>query len=285
MVHHEPLPVFAARASAILYHLVMSLPTTRGVYLLPANVCPVVPLTLLAAQRPFEFIDLDEMSLCMSPALVGHRLTARQRAPVAGILFVRTYGATLDMTVDFRAWKTLQPELLLIDDRCLARPVLDRTAVHWQGADVVLFSTGYAKPVDVGFGGFAHLQPYVSWQWHPRPFVAADEHTVTALYQAHIRKQRPLYEASAHECPPRHFQTLQWLDTRAPHMPWSPYRALVLKAEAAAESHAATLLASYRHHIPERAHLPFAYHAWRFQLRVPRRDALLKKIFAAGYLL
>jgi hypothetical protein len=281
MTHHAPHPIFAARASAILYQLAMSVPATHGAYLLPANVCPVVPLTLLAAHRAFEFIDLDATTLSMSPALVRQRLTAPACPPIAGILFVRPYGAMFDMTAEFQDWKTAQPGVLLIDDRCLARPVLEKDAVEWQGADAILFSTGYAKPVDVGFGGFAHLQPHVSFQWHHRPFDPAHEQRVTALYKAHIQQHQPLYEATAATAPPRHLQTCQWLDTSEPTMSWSTYRERVLRARA--DAHTATILQVYRRHILEAVHLPSAYHSWRFQIRVPRRDTLLKQIFATGF--
>ena len=224
MAHYGIHTVFAARASAILYHLVMSVPAARGVYLLPANVCPVVPLTLIAAQRPFEFIDLDPVSLCMSHAFVQQRLASTALPRVAGIIFVRTYGVTFDVTSEFQSLKTAQPELLLVDDRCLSRPLVEREEVDWQGADVLLFSTGYAKPVDVGFGGFAHLQPHVPWSWQHRPFITADEQQVTALYKEHIHKQQPLYDETEAELQRQRLQTLDWLDTSKPTMPWARYR-------------------------------------------------------------
>jgi hypothetical protein len=281
MAHHGMHTVFAARASAILYHLVMSVPVTQGVYLLPSNVCPVVPLALIAAQRPFEFIDLDPASLCMSHALLQQRLTCKALPRVAGIVFVRTYGAVFDITSEFQALKTLQPELLLVDDRCLSRPLLEREEVDWQGADVLLFSTGYAKPVDIGFGGFAYLQPHIPWSWQHRPFITADEQQITALYKEHIHKQQPLYDETETELQRQRLQTLHWLDTSKPTMPWARYRELVLEARAAAESHAAKIIHIYRYYIPDKVQLPPGYHSWRFQLRVTDRDELLRKIFAA----
>jgi dTDP-4-amino-4,6-dideoxygalactose transaminase len=283
MAHHGMHPVFAARASTILYHLVMSVPVAQGVYLLPSNVCPVVPLTLIAAQRPFEFIDLDPASLCMSHALLQQRLTCKALPRVAGIVFVRTYGAVFDITSEFQALKTLQPELLLVDDRCLSRPLLEREEGDWQGADVLLFSTGHAKPVDVGFGGFAHLQPHVPWMWHHRPFIAADEHAITALYKEHIHKQQPLYGTTGAAVPPQHLQTFHWLDTSEPTVSWATYRELVLKARTEAESHATEIIQVYRQDLPDAVQLPSSYHSWRFQIRVPNRETLLKKIFAAGF--
>ena len=157
---------FEARASTILYNLVSTLPTSAGVYLLPANICPVVPLALIAAGRPFEFIDLDPASLCMSPSLLCQRLTARDQQHVAGMLFARTYGVDFDASPLFHELKVLLPDLLIIDDRCAASPEPNTVRLNWQGADCVLFSTGYAKQVDLGFGGFAHLCDHVPYSTH-----------------------------------------------------------------------------------------------------------------------
>lgn len=50
---------FEARACTILYNIARTTAAAGGVFLLPADICPVVPLALLAAQREFELIDID----------------------------------------------------------------------------------------------------------------------------------------------------------------------------------------------------------------------------------
>jgi hypothetical protein len=44
--------------------------------------------------------------------------------------------------------------MLIVDDRCLCTPEFEVSST----ADVVLFSTGYAKIVDLNFGGYAFVQ-------------------------------------------------------------------------------------------------------------------------------
>ena len=58
---------FARRASAILYRMLRGMTDARP-FLLPANVCPVVPETFVAAGRPLERIDIEEESLAMDAA-------------------------------------------------------------------------------------------------------------------------------------------------------------------------------------------------------------------------
>ena len=156
--------VFEARASTILFNLAAETFRTGARFLLPANVCPVVPLALLAAGRPFEFVDLDPESLCMDWTRLRERITARNKPSVAAVLYARTYGIEGDAGALFRELKALDDKLLLIDDRCGGRPEPDSALADPQGANVVLYSTGYGKYVDLGFGGFAHMHDEVAYR-------------------------------------------------------------------------------------------------------------------------
>ncbi len=94
-----------ARACSILRNLVISRRGPGGVFLLPANVCPVVPLTLLTARQPFEFIDVDRNDLSMDRALVNRRLECPEPY-VAGIIYVRSYGFLADISDSFSSWRS-----------------------------------------------------------------------------------------------------------------------------------------------------------------------------------
>ncbi len=279
--------VYEARASTALFRLAAAIPDRAGLYLLPANVCPVVPLALMAAGRRFELIDLEARTLSMSEDLLRERLAGHGWSPVAGVVYVRTYGAELDAGPLFSRLRTLDPQLLIIDDRCLCRPVPDISELDRQGADAVLFSTGYAKQVDLGFGGFAHLDDRVPYVERHRRFDDADLERITALYKAHIRSRTPIYRhggAGGRKTGSRRgaLDQLFWLETTRPAMAWDEYRALVLAKRNEAEDHRARINAIYRELICEAARLPDAYHHWRFQVRVLEPAALLEKIFAAG---
>lgn len=67
---------------------------------------------------------------------------------IVGVLYVRTYGYLVDEDAFFEDLRSRG--VAVIDDRCLCLPeeVADRVA------DMTLYSTGYAKQVDLGTGGF-----------------------------------------------------------------------------------------------------------------------------------
>jgi hypothetical protein len=160
--------LFERRASGILYNLLRSLPGELP-FLLPANVCPVVPLTFRKAGREFRLVDLDAEDLGMDQRRCLE-LLSRSPQDWAGVLYVRPYGAMVDGPEGFfRALKDLRHGFLVIDDRCLCLPDCDGQRLA-PSADVTLFSTGDRKPVDLGIGGFAHCRAGVIYRQHAVPY-------------------------------------------------------------------------------------------------------------------
>jgi hypothetical protein len=137
--------IYAHRAAAILHDVVAA---HDGVWLVPANVCDIVPATLRAAGRGYELVDIDPVTLEPS------REQILSRAPhCAGVVFVRTYGAIYDADAFFA--ELAREHFQIVDDRCLCPPDVEGEDLS-PHADVTLFSTGYTKYVDLGEGGFAH---------------------------------------------------------------------------------------------------------------------------------
>lgn len=143
------MTVFEARASTILYNLLRSRPDARP-FLVPANVCPAVALTFLRARRSFRLVDIGP-GLDMDPDRCLELLADRPGA-FGGLLYVRPYGAAGRPESLWRAARAAQPDLLVVDDRCLSRPNCDG-ARPAPGADATLFSTGRAKYADLGSAG------------------------------------------------------------------------------------------------------------------------------------
>ncbi|MBU1662154.1 MAG: hypothetical protein KKD28_11865, partial [Chloroflexi bacterium] len=80
--------VQAPRASAILYNLLKSQDNSRP-WLLPANICPIVPITFFKAGIPIEFVDISAETLHMDLEQAEGRL---ERDAYGGILYAHTYG-------------------------------------------------------------------------------------------------------------------------------------------------------------------------------------------------
>ena len=145
------MQVTSQRASAILYNYLSGNHFDKP-FLLPANVCPVVPLSFMKAGVGFEFIDIDE-SHAMS---TEKYLTAIEAGKYSGLVFVHAYGKKYDNKEFYRAVKSLDPNLCIIDDCCLCIPELADSLP--ENVDLCLYSTGYAKFIELSYGGYASVR-------------------------------------------------------------------------------------------------------------------------------
>jgi hypothetical protein len=254
------------RASTVLYHYLRSV-ARNGVWLLPANVCPIVPAVFQKAGVAYEFVDIDRQSLCMDPVQALSRLR-KATSRYAGVLFVRSFGHSGDFGRFFRSVKAVDGGLKVIDDRCLARP---RFTSLEQGADLELYSTGYAKFVDLGWGGWGILhgdQPYL-------PTVQAfepDDHACLVERFRTVLRERRLFD-----CP----QT-PWLDMRTPEIALEDFEFIVESRIDKSELHKRSLNAIYAEQLEVWA-APAECRDWRFTLFCDCQQELMRDLFAAGH--
>jgi len=154
---------YAPRASAILYQVLASQP--RRPLLLPANICPIVPLTFLKAGTAFRFVDISPITLHMD---LDQAQDLLKTGDYGGVLYAHSYGETSTPSGFFAGVKALNPTLLIVDDRCLCPP--DALAQEESQVDVTLYSSGYAKIVDLGYGGYAFLADSLPYAPHSLPY-------------------------------------------------------------------------------------------------------------------
>jgi len=146
--------LFRDRASTILYNVLMTLDKNIK-FLLPLNICPVVPDTFIEAGIKFEFIDIDMNTLCMDKKLALEAI--KNDKSIGGILFVKTYGVELNAEDFYQKLKSFNQNFFVIDDQCLSVPKFDFD-INNSFASLALFSSGYSKYVDIGYGGFGFLK-------------------------------------------------------------------------------------------------------------------------------
>ena len=174
--------LFEARASIILYNILTSLEKPKK-FILPLNVCPIVPATFLKAKVEFEFIDISLETLCIDEKLLLNKVHDKN---IGGVLYVKTYGIELDTTQLFKDIKNINQNIFIIDDCCLQIPKFDYTLKE-SYADLALFSTGYSKYIDIGWGGFGFLNDDFSYKKNNLTFKEKD-------LEAFTRHQSTPYE-------------------------------------------------------------------------------------------
>jgi dTDP-4-amino-4,6-dideoxygalactose transaminase len=142
--HGKNKIVIDNRASAVLYRFLISLPK-GGKFILPVNICPIVSEVFEAAQKIVEFVDIDPETLCADEMAI---LQLIEKEKYQGILLNHTYGVESNFS-SFIAKIKLQNDLIIIEDKCLCTPNLDVN----EDVDLTLFSTGYAKIIELDYGG------------------------------------------------------------------------------------------------------------------------------------
>ena len=257
--------VQAPRASAILYHLLKSQGNANP-WFLPANICPIVPITFFKAGIPFELVDISARTLHMDLEQVRGRL---ERGPYGGVLYAHTYGEPSTPDSFFRQVKSQFPNLLLVDDRCLCVPDLEPE--QNMAADVALYSTGYAKVVELDFGGYAFLKENVAYKPERLPFQPEDLDAIEKGYKGAIQARAPYI-----------YMDCDWLQTDADLPAWEAYRRNIETGLRASLEHRDTINEIYARNLPPEVQLPQGYQTWRFNLRIKNQRQVLAAIFTSG---
>ena len=258
--------VFERRAATVLRHYLRSV-ARPGAWLLPANVCPIVPAVFSSAKIAYELVDIEPSTLCLDSALALSRL---RQAPssYAGVLFVRTYGHSGNFEPFFRKVKQLDSNLRIIDDRCLARPFF----AHSGGvADLELYSTGYSKFVELGWGGWGILSNGQEYLATETPFLRSAHDNLVVQFR------RIAHEHLAFSCP-----STPWLDTGETYASVEEFRSLVTERTAESARHRASLNAIYKEQLGDWAAPPECLD-WRFTVFCDCQEELLQSIFNAGH--
>ena len=138
----------ANRANKLLYNF-LKVNKLSGNVLLPANVCPDVVKTLHHAGLSTTFVDLQVDNLCIHQEAV-----LRLAKEASMLLFVHTYGIEHDFYAFFEQVREQNPDIIIVDDKCLCLPDLD---VKDSAADLVLYSTGENKMINLGGGAIGYL--------------------------------------------------------------------------------------------------------------------------------
>lgn len=225
--------VFSYRANKILFNFMRS-NHLQGKVILPSNICHDVVETLLYAGYTMQFVDMDARTLCLD-----WKQAISLARDACAILFVHTYGLEDDFSDFFVAARMENPHIAIIDDRCLCFPCLDLVQTD---ADLVLYSTGEKKQVDLGVGGIG----YVAEGWRYEDIRLAENAVLTndtwIPNKAEIEKK--MDEVI------RHKEKLNAI-----------YR---------------SNLSQYILRLPD------PYQHWRFNIVVPNKMEMLKAIFDAG---
>lgn len=261
--------ITAYRATGILYRFLIAInEKVKGIFLLPANICPIVPLCFDTAAVPFTFVDIDQQSLCMDLAFCIN-LLEKNPEKYAGLLYVRNYGyISNEASNAFEYIKKVNENFIIIDDRCLCMPYWGEKDKY---SDLELYSTGYAKPVDIGMGAFGKLangMSLVDLNFH---FDFAAEKAIERYCKKAINEKKRIVYFPHH-----------WINTAPLPIPDDSYFRIVESHKEKMLLHKSIVNEIYYNSLPGEICLDDSFNSWRFNIRVKNAKEVLKKIFSGG---
>lgn len=254
--------ITANRASAIIYSFIKTY--SEGIYILPANICPIVPLTFIKAGVKFEFIDIDSETLCISENTVLEALS-KKNTKYTGMVFVHTYGAVNQNKVFFNELKSILPDFKIIDDRCLCAPNIDIIDTQ---ADIVLYSTGYGKTLDIGHGAFAQVAHNSTISTIESEYDEFALDTLSQIYK-HGLDNRETIKIENHN----------WLNTKLFSLNFTEYFNKISSLLPSVLKHKDRINEIYDNYLPDSIKLDSKYNIWRYNIIVKNKDKILSNIF------
>jgi hypothetical protein len=254
------------RAARILYNFLVS-NNFPGVFLIPANTCPIVPLVFLKSGTKFEFADISPDDYCIDRQIVLDKFI-KARRKYRGILFIRSYGLETSEVDFFKLLKSSGENPVIIDDSCLCRPDPDYSVDGT--VDLKLFSTGYAKYVDLGIGAFAFMgnETRLKYRQVCEDYREEDYNSLLNEINESVRNDKPFkYKADR-----------QWLANLA--LP-DDYLGKVGEALTGVIHHKSFLNTIYRKNLPPEIIMDIKFQEWRFNILVDPgiKDKILKDLF------
>lgn len=251
--------LFANRACGIIYRFIRQ---NGGRYLLPANICPVVPLTFRLAEVDFEFVDIDSKTLCIDEE---ECLSLVRKGLYQGLVFVHTYGTQYNPQLFFRRLKSFGDSFHIVDDKCLCEPVF---TIPQTEADLTIFSTGYAKYVDLGGGGFGFLRDGFGLSTESLPFLGKE---IEPIYKDAFEKKIKISNVPD-----------GWLDACVVDHLGDEYRQCVEREVDRMRKHKEEINAVYRKHLGSIKALGDEFNHWRYNILVENKHSVLNRLFEAG---
>ena len=254
------------RASAVLYQFLKSKSFDKP-FLLPANACPVVPLSFLKAGVDFDFVDIDATH-AMSKDIVLEKLKSNK---YSGMVFIHAYGKKFDNASFYKEMKEDHPDFCVIDDRCLCQPELSDEQM--ENVDLTLYSTGYAKYVELSFGGYGvvHGAQYTS-------------HNTSLPYSEEAESNQQVYlkeclrEGMVYGFPADY----PWLNVSPLQLTQEQYFITIREKLSAIRAQKTLINHIYKTLLPKEIQWGEDFNNWRFMVSVDNRDRILDAIFADG---
>jgi|SaaInl8_200m_RNA_FD_contig_123_4506_length_9443_multi_5_in_0_out_1_3 hypothetical protein len=261
--------IFRNRASAVL-HDFLKIKKGKGIFLLPANICPIVPMVFLKLNIKFELVDIENITYSIDLVEVKNKI---EKSPnkYAGLLFVNSYGASVKIGMQLKNLKNLNKNFILIHDKCLSYPEYN---AEYDIVDLTLFSTGYGKVVNINYGGYGII--------HKKNNDIDRLCNINLSYkEVYLKELEFNYKKSLNTKNIFIYKDSNWLDLRKPKITFKDYTLEIEKKIEKIKNHKNKLNRFYDENINKEFQRGIS-NLWRYNIIVSNPDKVIAKIFQKG---
>lgn len=253
--------VYSKRACSVLYNFIRS-NHINGMVLLPSNICESIPSTYIKLGMTPLFCDISYADFQIDKESVCSLLNKHD---ISVLHYNHTFGYMCEEDDTFlKKIRDMFPNICIVDDKCLCFPELE---IESTPADIVLFSTGPVKCVDIGWGGYA----FISDTWDYQPFHLSYNEDNDLFFAKYVKK-----------CHENHIKfdinvaLSDWLDFDIPN---DSYYEKIVSLQNDFYNHKKAINYIYKD-IP--GALPDKYNNWRYQVLVDNQKECYNSLFNAG---
>lgn len=256
--------VTGSRACMILYNFLKS-NALNGSVLMPSNICESVPATYMKCGFKVVFCDINKSDWQIDRDSVREVL---KQNDISVLHYNHTYGLICDEDIFFlREIKNNYPSIVIVDDRCLCFPEDEDKC---NPSDLILYSTGRLKCVDIGGGGYSFFREGFNYDCFDIIYSESDD----LLFNYHVKdchKNRLRVNKS--------IMMSDWLDGTNRFENLEEYFDLVAKEKNKALEHKKRINQIYKS-IP--GSMDMGYCSWRYQILLENSQECINALFDKG---
>ncbi len=157
--------IISNRALNILFEFIKKHGSDSSKIILPSNICHDVIFLLSYLGIEIQYLDIDKNTLELDKKAAIREVDHTKDTI---LLWNHTYGNEEVPYNFFAELKLKAPQLIIVDDRCLCNPKKYRAEPNDKIIDLIIYSTGYGKQVELDYGAFGLLntQYKASYEYH-----------------------------------------------------------------------------------------------------------------------
>lgn len=209
-----------------------------------------------------KILDISSTDLGVNRQDLRSALTNQE---IQGVIHAPTFGNNEDHSGLFDEIKSMS-NAIIVNDLCLSAPILNPNP-HGH-CDVELYSTGYSKYVDLGYGGYAWIDSRFHYTDQIQDFNKTHENELDQMFR------NAVFSGSSIDLDM--ISEYNWLSPLS--LESSDYWTQITSKLDKVHKHKSSINAIYKELIPIENQLPDTMHQWRFQVHINNKTDFLESL-------